>query len=129
MSPDIVLNLDRVNELINIFDYENARVMFNECLKQYKSVKFNSVSEKNNVMLTLDHLFTKLKVYKAIYDSRKHVLARDVASLKKDKDFIIKAHAKLRASLSSIDDDYLDAENKFLDYIASSRKHLDKIKF
>lgn len=129
LSPDIVVNLDRVNELINAFDYESARILFNQCLQQYKSVAFKDISDKKTAMLTIDHLYTKLMVYKAIYDSRKHVLNKDATALKKDKDIISKAYSKLHASLSSIEEDYIDSENNFLGYVANSRKHLDKIRF
>jgi mevalonate kinase len=114
--------------MINSFDYENARVLFNQCLYYYKTASFKSVDEKNNMKLMIDHIYLKIVVYKTIYDSRKHVLARDATLVKKDKENINKIYTTLHNSLSMIDDEYKDSELKYLNYIANSKKHIEKVK-
>ncbi len=119
--------LDMANNRINNFDYENARILYNECMQNYTGVQFKKASDKNDVKVMLNHLYIKLAAYRIIYDSRKHVTTRNYSLLRQDITEISKICNKLYASLSSVDEDHKDEEKKFIDYVSNSKRHLESI--
>ncbi|MGV8171264.1 MAG: fibronectin type III domain-containing protein [Candidatus Woesearchaeota archaeon] len=128
--PEMSAKLDQANNLINNFDYENARMLFNQCMQSYKKFTPKIGPEKlklNEIRLMLHHLYLKLSVYKIIYDSRKHINVRSYELLKQDLNSINKAYSKLYNSLASVNEDNLDLEKKFIDYVANSRRHLETV--
>ena len=126
-SSDINIKLDQANHFINNFDYENARILYNDCMKNYPKVNFKNTSEKNNVKLMLNHLFQKLTVYRIIYSSRKHVNTKNISFLKQDIVTITRICNNLYSILGKIDDDNINAEKKFVDYVLNSKRHLEAI--
>ena len=122
---DINSELDKANILINNFDYENSRMIYNLCMQKYDVLPLRKASEKNDMKLMLDHLYLKLTVYRTIYASRKHVNAKDYKLLKQDILLINKIYTKLYSNLNTVDDDHKDAERKFIDYVANSKRHLE----
>jgi len=124
---DINLKLDRANAAINSFDYENARLIYNECIQYYPKIIFKNNSEKISVKLMLDHLFQKITVYRLIYSSRKHINTKNYALLRQDIVMISKICNKLYSTLSKIDENSIDAEKKFVDYVSNSKKYLESL--
>jgi hypothetical protein len=127
---DIGVNLDKANALINNFDYENARTMYNECIKNYVQSTFKKASDKDelkSIKLMLNHLYLKLTVYRMIYLSKKHMTTKNYSLLKQDLDNINKSYTKLYFNLNNVDVDYKDDEKKFLDYVSNSKKHLEMV--
>ncbi|MGV8086067.1 MAG: hypothetical protein ACP5N1_00395 [Candidatus Woesearchaeota archaeon] len=120
----INLKLIEANVRINNFDYENARNIYNYCLKVYSSNNYSSLSKKE-LKLTLDHLYLKLLVYRVIFLSRKHLIAQDYSSLREDIALMNKISIKLYSVISYMSEDYKDAELKFINYINNSKKHLE----
>ncbi len=116
--------LDQANTRINSFDYENARTIYNLCLASYNFDPYTRL-EKEELLMMLDHLHSKLIVYRAIFLSRQHLISRDYVSLKNDINIITKVSKKLYSALQYMDDDYKDSELKFINYINNSRKHLE----
>jgi len=127
LSFDIGDKLDQANARINNFDYENARIIYNECMQRFSQVSFNKVAEKNDIKHMLNHLYIKLTAYRVIYLSRKHVNARNYFLLKQDILEISKICNKLYSALNNIDEDHKDAEKKFIDYVSNSKRHLESI--
>jgi hypothetical protein len=127
LSFDIGAKLDQANDRINNFDYENARIIYNECMQRYSQIIFKKVSEKNDVKRMLNHLYTKLTAYRIIYLSRKHVNSRNYPLLKQDIVEITKICNKLYSALSNVDEDHKNDEQKFIDYVSNSKKHLESI--
>jgi hypothetical protein len=123
---DIHLKLTQANVRINNFDYENARIIYNLCLNKYSAGEY-SISEKKELGIMLDYLYSKLVVYRTIFISRKHINLRDYTSLKQDILVINSISTKLYSLLKLIDDDYKDAELKFINYVNNSKKHLESI--
>jgi len=125
MHFDINSELDKANTLINNFDYENSRKIYNLCMQKYKVLSFKKASEKNDIKLMLNHLYLKLTAYRTIYASRKHVNAKSYNLLKQDILMINRLYTRLYRNLSTINDDHKDAEKKFIDYVANSKRHLE----
>ncbi|MGV8141725.1 MAG: hypothetical protein ACP5NW_04775 [Candidatus Woesearchaeota archaeon] len=117
--------LDKANELINNFDYENARSIYNFCMQIYSKSEFKDSREKDEIRLMLNHIYLKLNAYSIIYSSRKHVVSKNYNLIKKDVDTINKICRRLYDTLDSVDEDYKDNEQKFLDYVVNSKKHLE----
>ncbi len=124
---DINTKLDQANVMINKFDYENARMVYNECMQKFSQVQFKKASEKNDIKTMLNHLYIKLTAYRIIYASRKHVTTRDYSLLRQDITEISKICNKLYASLNNVDEDHKDDEKKFIDYVSNSKRHLESI--
>jgi len=126
-SSDINKKLDQANFFINNFDYENSRILYNECMKNYPKVIFKNTLEKNNTKLMLDHLFQKITVYRIIYSSRKHITTKNFSLLKQDIAAMNRICNVLYSTLGKIDDDNINAEKKFVDYVINSKRHLEAI--
>lgn len=124
---DINKSLEEANVMINSFNYERARMMYNDCIEKFNQISFRSAAEKRDVRQMLNHLYVKLSAYRVIYQSRKHLNSKDYASVREDITNINSVCAKLMANLSSIDQDNKDTERKFIDYIINSRKHLESV--
>jgi hypothetical protein len=75
----------------------------------------------------LEHLYLKLYVYRAIYDSRKHATTKNYNVLAQDIATISKAYTKLYSTLNKVDDDHKDGEKKFIDYVANSKRFLESM--
>ncbi|HYD03641.1 MAG TPA: hypothetical protein VEC16_05060 [Alphaproteobacteria bacterium] len=114
--------LDVANILINSFEYEKCRTIYNHCVDYYKMHKFHSAKEKQNFKTMIDHLYMKLFAYRLIHVSRKATKAE----IKKNVEALGKISGKLSSTLDDIAEEYRDDEKKFIDYISHSRNHLHK---
>jgi hypothetical protein len=118
--------LEQANVFINSFDYENARNVYNTCMQAYAQSSFKNSKEKNELRVMLNHLYLKLTVYRTIYASRKHVTSGNFALMQKDVDIINKIYRKLYEELGNVEEEYKDSEQKFIDYIINSKRHLEE---
>jgi hypothetical protein len=124
---DVNARLNQANSHINNFDYENARAIYNMCMQVYAQSAFKNAKEKNDLHVMLNHLYLKLTAYRTIYVSRKHIGSGNVTLTKKDIETIDKIYRKLYAVLNNVNDEYKDDEQRFIDYMINSKKHLESL--
>ncbi len=115
------------NTLINNFDYENSRIVYNQCMQAYNQTVFKDSTERSDVKNMLNHLYIKLTAYRLIYESRKNVHSRNYVKLRQDLKNINELYTKLYRSLEHVDEDNKVSERKFVDYVANSRRYLEGV--
>jgi len=123
---DINTKLEEANALINGFNYEKSRTIYNLCMGKLDAATI-TVAQKREARQMLDHLFLKLSAYRLIYQSRKHLASKNYALVKDDIDDINVVYTKLVTTLSVVDDDHKEVERKFIDYIVNSKRHLESV--
>jgi|GEM_PF-2812199 len=124
---DLNSMMEKSNDMINAMDYESSRMIYNECMKRFKTTRFRNESSKDEADMMLNHIYIKLVAYRTIYASRKHLAAKNIASAKSDLSMITKICDKLELSLKHVDEDHKIQEEKYLRYIDSSKKYVEKI--
>ena len=110
--------LDEANRLINSFNYEKSRQVYNECMK-------SPISRSDQAML--DHVFIKLQAYRSVYLARKNLSSKNYEKTRQEISNINAACIRMVNSMKEIDEDYKDDERKFIDYIMNSKKHLESM--
>jgi transposase-like protein len=126
-SQDISSLLEKANAFINKFDYENARILYNQCMVQSGTAVFTNTAARNDAKMMLNHLYLKLAAYRIIYSSRKQANIKSYIALRKNIIELDHVYATLLNNLNYITEEQKDAERKFIDYIYNSKKHLETI--
>jgi len=124
---DLGSMMDKSNDMINSLDYENSRNIYNACMKRFSTAKFRNDLQKKESDMMLNHIYIKLVAYRTIYTSRKHLAAKNYDASRSDLLMIAKIYDKLVVSLKHVDEDHKMAEEKYMKYIESSKKYVEKM--
>jgi hypothetical protein len=120
---DMSRRLDAANLLINSFDYEKSRQIYNSCIEFYKKHHFKSHSEKEDFKAMLDHLYIKLLAYRLVHVSRKS--SKEI--MQKNAVILDSICLKLYHSINDVSEEYRIDEKKFIDYLYNSTYHIKKM--
>lgn len=130
LLPEQVLlhKINYSNSLINSYDYESARNVFNQCITLYNTVSFDTIDDNKKAKDMLSHVQTKLESYRHIHSAKKQLYYKNQIALKNTLKKIDQLYSNLAYNICFIEHKKPQDEFKFLQFIANSKNQLEKYK-
>ncbi|GIU69980.1 MAG: hypothetical protein KatS3mg002_1216 [Candidatus Woesearchaeota archaeon] len=125
LPEDIIRKIDYCNSVINMFDYERARSIYNETVKLISNLDFYNDYIDENHIKKLNHVKKKLEAYMYIHNARRHLYYKRLKKYLEIKELLNKNYGDIAYNIGFIPGLNTDSELKYLNYVANNIKQLE----